>query len=105
MRTMIEGRDYEFLDILVENAKQTTPIRLIADNEFKGTIFQFGEIWVDENPPTLHFDYHILDNPGKIDESFPDFKQYIGDLLVSYISNTLISEDNVSNPHDRKNNT
>ena len=100
MRTLVEGRNYEFLDILVDNDRQTTPIRIL-NGKYKGLIFQYGQVSITEDPPTLHFDYQIIDNPANITED-QALQEYLGDLFVNYISDP---ESNVDHSNNRSNNT
>ena len=83
---------YEFVDELYEE-DATYPIRLTED-KYSGTIVRYGkvhmkELYEDEDEATLKFDYEFLENPHKIIDHDPVFNNYLGDILVNIIINTL----------------
>jgi hypothetical protein len=83
---------YEFVDELYEE-DATYPIRLTED-KYSGTIVRYGkvhmkELYEDEDEATLKFDYEFLENPHKITDHDPVFNNYLGDILVNIIINTL----------------
>ena len=83
---------YEFVDELYEE-DATYPIRLTED-KYSGTIVRYGkvhmkELYEDEDEATLKFDYEFLENPHKITDHDSVFNNYLGDILVNIIINTL----------------
>ena len=95
---------YEFVDELYEE-NSTYPIRLTGD-KYCGTIIRYDkvhikELYEDENEVSLKFDYEFIENPHQIIDNDPVFSNYIGDILVNIIINTLNEREDA----DRDNNS
>lgn len=91
MKQFKEGIDYTF--ILPEEEKTTTLIRLLNGN-FADTVFQYGKVAFDEQDNGdvfLKFIYNIVETPLNKEEleNNIDFKNHIGDILVTIISNNI----------------
>ena len=89
---------YEFVDDLYDEAS-TIPIRL-TDKKYYGTILKYDTIKmeaIDEDDiATLKFNFNFLENPLDLEEDNKEFNNYLGDLLVNIIINTL-NGDGVDN--------
>jgi len=74
----------------------------MKNNDYEGVKFYFEYAKVDEAPDgqvSLSFHYQVVSNPMNIDyENDVDFKNILGDILVSLI------EDGVTDENDRKDN-
>ena len=85
----------------VEKADEDyTSIKILEEGPYQGVIFSFGKIKVDEpeekdGKATLSFDFIVETVPpilGKTAEEveFDDeFKQYVGDILVGILEETV----------------
>ena len=104
---MIEGLDYCF--IYPKDDSSIVHIKLL-DGKYKDTVFKYGKVkFKEENEQVyLLFAYDVLesvvDKPRKLEKD-PDFKNYLGDLLVELMSNNIEQEivdetgtDDIKNP-------
>lgn len=94
---------YEFVDELYEE-NSTYPIRL-TEEKYNGTILRYDkiqvrEIYDDEDDVTLKFEYEFIENPHKINRDDPVFNNYLGDILVNIIINTLNEKDDADRDND-----
>jgi hypothetical protein len=88
----LEGVDFKF--VIPEEVSDNIDIKLLA-GEYAGVVYRYGGVSIDEDPnnPVLSFNYDIIDNNGNDDlESEDDFKNHIGNILVSLIEQRLKSE-------------
>lgn len=87
---------YEFVDELYDK-NSTVPIRLIggkyADTIIKYNHIQFQELSKENDEATLKFEYQFIDNPLNLSDTDAVFNNYIGDILVNIIINTLNERD------------
>ncbi len=100
LERFVEFNDmYEFVDYLYDEASTipTIPIRL-TDNKYYDTILKYDTIKVQEvdsdNMATLKFNFNFIENPHELKEDDNEFNNYLGDLLVNIIINTLNGDGN-----------
>lgn len=99
MKEYKENIDYKF--ILV--GESDVHIELLT-GKYSGVVYKYGQTSVDEDKETdqayLSFVYDVVDNKGfELDED-DEFKQHIGDVLVSVISeyaNGVLNENRTNN--------
>ena len=69
----------------------------ISEGEFEGVVFQYDTVSVDEmiegEDVYLHFNTIELENPNNKDLTSDEFKDTVGDLLVSIIGEHLDKMD------------
>ena len=91
---MIEGLDYCY--IYPKDDKTAVNIRLL-DGQYKDTIFKYGKVKFKEENDQIYllFAYDVLespvDKPKKLEKD-PNFKNYLGDLLVEIMSSEIEQE-------------
>jgi hypothetical protein len=89
---MISDKDYVFVE---RGENETSYVKLVAENEWNGTIFQYGNlsVRVDEESDMAHLDfsYTIVESPLNEDMLNVDegFKNYIGEVLQYIITSAL----------------
>ena len=91
---MIEGLDYCY--IYPKGDGTSVHIKFL-DGPYKDTIFKYGKVRFEEKNDQVHllFAYDVLECPvGKPEkmEKDPDFKNYLGDLLVEIMSSEIEQE-------------
>ena len=99
---LTEGIDYIYL--FPENDKQSVHINLL-DGKYKGTTFKYGNVKFEEKDDQgyLLFDYNVIESTGmkpKKLEKDEDFKNFIGNMLIEFISNRLQEEMNENGTAD-----
>lgn len=88
-----EGVDYTL--VIPETQNDKIDVKLLS-GEFSGVIYNYGKVAVEENQEDesahLVFEYEVIDSSGleNLEES-AEFKNYIGDILVSMIMKNLPS--------------
>lgn len=88
---MLEGVDYNFMT--PANDPESVYIRLM-EGKYKDTVFKFGKVKVEEKDDEayLHFGYDVIESPvmkpRKLEKN-EEFKNHIGNLLVSIIAGNL----------------
>lgn len=85
-----ENKDYSFVEV-----NGSTGIKILTE-DYNNVIFTYYDVSVSdveedsEIPPILSFNYDIIDSNNYVDELFDeDFKNKIGDILMSILLNTL----------------
>jgi hypothetical protein len=88
----VTNNDYVFVE---KNPNETSYVKLVAENEWSGTVFQYGNLKVHVNEETdeahLNFTYNIIESPLHEDMLNEDegFKNYIGEVLQQIITDAL----------------
>ena len=91
---MIEGVDYCF--IYPKDDETTVHIKFL-EGPYKNTTFKYGKVKFQEENEQMYllFSYEVIestaDKPKKLEKN-PDFKNYIGDLLVEIMSSNIEQE-------------
>jgi len=91
---MIEGVDYCF--IYPKDDTQSVHIKFL-EGKYKDTIYKYGKVKFEEKDEQVYllFAYDVLestvDKPKKLEKD-EAFKNYIGDLLVEFMSSNLEQE-------------
>ena len=64
---------------------------VLKDGEYKGVIFTYGKVKIDEKDDECHlsFEYDVLESPFGDLTKDENFKNTLGDLLVSMITTNL----------------
>ena len=89
---MITENDYKFVE---KDPESTSHVMLTGENEWNGTVFQYGnlKVRVDEDADEAHleFSYNIIESPLEVDMLNVDegFKNYIGQVLEHIITDAL----------------
>jgi len=89
---MVSDKDYKFVE---KEGEDISYVMLTGDNEWNGTVFQYGKlsVQVDEDTDTaqLSFNYNIIESPLDEDMLHEDegFKNYIGELLQHIVTDAL----------------
>jgi len=84
--------DYQFVE---KDSEETSYVMLTGDNEWNGTVFQYGNLKVQVDEDTdmaeLQFSYNIIESPLETDMLNEDegFKNYIGQVLQYIITDAL----------------
>ena len=91
----VMGIDYRYVVPEQENARMN--IEILA-GEYKGTIYKYGQVKLDESDPNnvyLNFVFDIVETPlGKnVIEKDLNFKNKIGDILVNVLETQLKLDD------------
>jgi hypothetical protein len=86
-----EGIDFNY--VIPESEETTVGIKLLS-GKYVDTIYQYGKVKFNEEKDGaiyLQFVYNILESPLEKDslETDIDFKNHIGDILVSIMSENL----------------
>ena len=91
---MIEGLDYCF--IYPKDDKTSVHIKFL-EGPYKGTIFKYGKVKFEEKNDQIYllFAYDVLEStvgkPRKMEKD-PEFKNYLGNLLVEIMSSEIEQE-------------
>ena len=91
MEQFKEGKD--FIYIIPESEETTVGIKLLT-GQYSDTVYQYGKVKIEEEKDGaiyLQFVYNVLESPLKKEELEKDmnFKNHIGDVLVSIMSNNI----------------
>lgn len=86
-----EGVDYTY--IIPETEDTTVNIKLL-NGEYENTIYQYGKVKFEEEKDGaiyLRFIYNVIETPLNKEEleKNSEFKNYIGDILVSIMSQNV----------------
>jgi len=96
-------KDYVFVE---KDPDETSYVKITAQNEWNGTVFQYGNLSVKVNEDTdeahLSFSYNVIESPLQIDMLNEDigFKNYIGELLQHIITDALETGEYRLGPED-----
>lgn len=88
----ITENDYKFVE---KDPDGPSYVMLTGENEWNGTVFQYGNLKVledqEKDEAHLQFTYNIIDSPLEEDMLNEDegFKNYIGELLQHIIMDAL----------------
>jgi hypothetical protein len=85
-------KDYAY----VVNDKDVNSVHIkLLTGEYAETVFKFGKVGIEEknNNAYLQFDFDVLSSPIKKVAKSLEFRNYIGDLLVSIITSKLDIEE------------
>jgi len=80
---------------LEKNAPNGNVVFELVEGPYAGAQFYYGELSFDEsdnNNPTLSFDFDVLNEEFKHYENDTDFKNLMGDTLMSIIEESLGDE-------------
>ena len=88
-----EGTDYKF--IIPEEVSDNIDIELLI-GEYKGVVYRYGGVKIDEDGSggaVLSFNYDVIEDAdiGTLEED-EQFKNHIGNILVSLIEKRMASE-------------
>jgi hypothetical protein len=91
MKTYKEGIDFNY--VIPETEGTTVGIKLLT-GEYLDTVYQYGKVKFEEEKDGaiyLQFVYNVLETPLEKDvlEKDMNFKNHIGDVLVSIMSNNI----------------
>jgi hypothetical protein len=91
MKTYKEGIDFNY--VIPETEGTTVGIKLLT-GEYSDTVYQYGKVKFEEEKGGaiyLQFVYNVLETPLEKDvlEKDMNFKNHIGDVLVSIMSNNI----------------
>lgn len=91
MQTLNEGKDWEY--IIPEDDGTTIHLKLLS-GKYTDTVYQYGKVKVEEVPNGdvyLKFVYNVVESPLNKEqlEEDQDFKNHIGDVLVSIMSKNI----------------
>lgn len=82
---MKENLDYKFRPDI---ESLTRPIEILT-GRYKGLIFKYGAISIDEKNLVLRFHYDIIQNIELDPEKDPAFHTFLGDLLQDFLINDI----------------
>ena len=100
------NNDYVFVE---KNPDETSYVKITAQNEWNGTIFQYGNLSVKEDKDVdevcLSFSYNVIESPLHVDMLNEDvgFKNYIGEMLQHIILDALETGEYRLGPKDTNN--
>jgi hypothetical protein len=89
------NKDYIFIE---RSPDETSYVKLVGENEWNGTIFQYGQLRIkvdetktDDDMAHLEFNYNIIESPLRTEmlEHDINFKNYIGMILEQIITEAL----------------
>jgi hypothetical protein len=91
MKTLKEGVDFNY--VIPETEDTTVGIKLLS-GQYADTVYQYGKVKFNEEKDGaiyLQFVYNILEtqHDKKFLETDMDFKNHIGDILVSIMSENI----------------
>jgi hypothetical protein len=92
MTEFMLDKDYTY----IVNDKDVNSVHIkLLTGEYAETIFKFGKVGIDEKDGNayLQFDFDVLSSPVKKVAKKLEFRNYIGDLLVSIITSKLDIEE------------
>jgi hypothetical protein len=107
---VIDSTHYKFVE---KDGQEISYVKLIGENEWNGTVFQYGKLKVNVDAEsnneyaTLSFNYNIIESPLREDmlQEDTNFKNYIGDVLQHIISSALDSGEYRIGPENTDNGT
>jgi hypothetical protein len=90
-----EGEDYSLL--IPEGEGESIDVKVLS-GVFTGVIYNYGKVKVEENEEDgsahLAFEYDVIDSNGFENlEETAEFKNYIGDVLVSMIMKNIPADE------------
>jgi hypothetical protein len=105
LATFQEYVDYEYvLDETTDTENQDTNVNIkLTSGPFEGVVFQYGKVSIDpiQDPEVdnleLRYEFNLISSDKFSDEELSgnlEFKNYLGDLLVSIICNRLEENEN-----------
>ena len=91
--------DHDF--VMLENPKEDFYAIELKTGPYKGVRYIYGAVSIKETPEldtaTMSFSYQISDNGSKFEDNElienPEFKNYIGDILMYVIQDSLANKD------------
>ena len=91
MKTYEEGVDFNYV---IPETEDTTVGVKILNGEYLDTVYQYGKVKIEEEKDGaiyLRFIYNVLETPldKSVLESSSEFKNQIGDILVSIMSQNI----------------
>ena len=89
MQTFKEGVDFNY--VVPDDEKTTVGIKLLT-GEYKDVVYQYGKVKFEEEDGGdiyLKFIYNVIESPYVGLNENSAFKNYIGDILVSIISENV----------------
>jgi hypothetical protein len=92
MTEFLLDKDYTY--IINDKDVNSVHVKLLT-GEYAETVFKFGKVGIDEKDGNayLQFDFDVISSPIKKVAKKLEFRNYIGDLLVSIISSKLDIEE------------
>lgn len=92
MTDFTPGVDYDY--ILSEKDTNSVHIKLMS-GEYTDTIFKYGKVNIEEKEGNayLQFDFDVISSPIKNVNKTKEFRNHIGDLLVSIMMARLDIEE------------
>lgn len=92
MSKMQPGVDFEF--IVDDKDKSSVHIKILKD-EFADTVYKYGKVNVEEKDGNayLQFDFDVISSPVKKVNKKLEFRNYIGDILLSIMMDKLDIEE------------
>lgn len=84
----------EIIDTLVFANHGTNETAItITQGDFTGVTFKFGRTWFpDEDQPILSFEYDLISEAGPTDESLPEFRLLLGNILQNMLIKAIESQ-------------
>jgi hypothetical protein len=89
MKTFKEGVDFNY--VIPEDEQTTVGIKLLT-GQYKDVTYQYGKVKFEEEKEGdiyLKFIYNVIESPYEGLNEDLSFKNYIGDILVSIISENV----------------
>jgi hypothetical protein len=91
MEQFKEGKD--FIYIIPESEETTVGIKLLT-GQYSDTVYQYGKVKIEEEKDGaiyLRFVYNVMETPLDKEEleNSSEFKNHIGDILVSIMSQNI----------------
>jgi hypothetical protein len=79
---------------VLENKRNGVQAIKLTESPYSGIIFNYGKVDFDEQSEhlKLHFEYDIIDDAG-VDYVKEELEQYLGDMLVEFITFGLIKNE------------
>lgn len=92
MTEFLLDKDYTY--IINDKDVNSVHVKLLT-GEYAETVFKFGKVGIDEKDGNayLQFDFDVISSPIKKVAKKLEFRNYIGDLLVSIITSKLDIEE------------
>ena len=80
--------------IVLENTKTGEERIKLTEGSYSGIIFSYGKVTFDEQGDTckMHFEYDVHDDAG-VPYVKEELEQYLGDMLVEFITYGLIKNE------------
>ena len=92
MTEFLLDKDYTY----IVNDKDVNSVHIkLLTGEYAETVFKYGKVGIDEKDGNayLQFNYDVISSPVKKVAKKLEFRNYIGDLLVSIITSKLDIEE------------